>query len=353
MDKFRIDSHKLIYHIPRVYQWLKKGDVYPIFVEISLYGGCNHRCIFCAFDFLKYRPSFIKKDNIKKLIGDMSKKGIKSVLYSGEGEPLLHKDITDIIYITKKNGIDVAISTNGVFLDEYKSEKILPHLTWLRISINAAKRKSYSLIHGTNGNDLDKVIKNVKKIVKIKNKNSYSCTIGVQFLLLPQNYKEVIILANILKDIGVDYLSIKPFSPHPSSKHRFKKIDYSEYLHLKKKLELYESNQFKVIYRLHSMEKLLEKKPYRSCLGLPFFAHITAEGDVFPCNFFVGNRKFVLGNIYKNSFTEIWKSQKRRRIVKYIEDFWDVEKCRKTCRLDEINRYLWKLRNPPLHVNFI
>jgi len=52
MDKYRIDSHKLIYHIPRVSDWLNDKVVYPIYMEISPVGSCNHRCIFCAYDYI-------------------------------------------------------------------------------------------------------------------------------------------------------------------------------------------------------------------------------------------------------------------------------------------------------------
>ena len=102
MDKFRIDGHKLIYHIPRVHQWLQGKNIYPIYIEIGLYGGCNYRCIFCAFDFLKYRPDILDKRCLEKFIPQAVKKGIKAILYSGEGEPLLHKDAADIIMFTKK-----------------------------------------------------------------------------------------------------------------------------------------------------------------------------------------------------------------------------------------------------------
>ena len=35
-----------------------------------------------------------------------------------------------------------------------------------------------------------------------------------------------------------------------------------------------------------------------------------------------------------------------------MESF-NINNCRKACRLDEINKYLWMLKNPPEHVNFI
>ena len=39
-----------IYHPERVSEWLRKGDCYPIYVEIGPTNRCNHHCIFWAFN---------------------------------------------------------------------------------------------------------------------------------------------------------------------------------------------------------------------------------------------------------------------------------------------------------------
>ncbi|HAB51888.1 MAG TPA: radical SAM protein, partial [Ignavibacteriales bacterium] len=51
MDKYRIDSHKLMYHVSRINDWLEGKIIYPIYAEISPSGACNHRCTYCALDF--------------------------------------------------------------------------------------------------------------------------------------------------------------------------------------------------------------------------------------------------------------------------------------------------------------
>lgn len=353
-NNLRVDSQKLIYHVSRVHEWLQGKDIYPIYIEISLFAGCNHRCIFCAFDFLQYKPYSLDESCLKRFILEASKEGLKSILYSGEGEPLLHEDAADIIVLTKKAGIDVAVTTNGVLLDKEMAKRLLGHLSWIRMSLNAGAKKTYSIIHGTKKDDFNIVINNIKEAVKIRNKNKYSCTIGVQFLLLPQNYKEIVSLVQILTDIGVDYLIIKPYSQHPLS---FNKIDpefkYRNLLYLKEKLKRYSKKDFQIIFRQRAMEKISEKKPYKYCLGLPFAAHITAEGDVYPCNNFIGKKEFIFGNICNEAFGNIRKGKTRNEIMDRIFTEWDTKNCRKSCRIDEINRYLWELINPINHVNFI
>ena len=354
MDKYRIDSHKLIYHPKRVLDWFEGRDIYPIYIEIAPYGGCNHRCIFCALDYLGYKPVKIDTKTLKKFIDDIASKGVKSVMFAGEGEPLLNKDLPGLVRYTKEKGIDVAITTNGVLLSKDISEKILPYLSWLRISFNAGTARTYSYVHGTDPEDFETVIKNLKEAVRIKNKWGCPSTIGAQFLLLNENYKEATLLAGILKKIGADYLIVKPYSQHPLSINKLKiTLDYKKLLFIEKRLDEYIGGGFDIIFRKNTMLKIVSEKPYKKCLGLPFWAYLAANGDLYACSSFLGDKRFCYGNIYQKSFDKIWKGQKRKTIAYMIKYKWDITNCREVCRLDEINRYLWELRNPSEHVNFI
>ena len=93
-ENIRMDSHKLIYHPDVVVRWMKGENIYPIEIEISPSGACNHRCVFCAVDYMGYQPDFLDKGTILRDISQMSRSGLKSVICSGEGEPLLNKDVT-------------------------------------------------------------------------------------------------------------------------------------------------------------------------------------------------------------------------------------------------------------------
>lgn len=354
MDKFRIDSHKLMYHIDCVKNWLDGENIYPIYIEIGPSGACNQRCSFCAFDYLKYNEQFIDAKKLLVFVSEAARLGVKSIMYAGEGEPLLHKDIKEIINHTKKVGIDTALTTNGVLLNRDFCKTCLGSLSWVRVSLNAGTSRTYSKIHRASLQDFELVLDNITEAVKLKKRNNNNCTVGVQFLLLPDNYKEATILAEILKGKGADYLIIKPYSQHPMKKNKIKgALTYSDYLYLDGELQKLSDNNFKVIFRINAMRKLREKKPYKNCLGLPFWSYIDSDGNIYACSAFLGDARFIYGNINQDPFEKIWNSDKRKKIMKMMESDWDIDDCREICRLDEINRYLWELKHPPEHANFI
>lgn len=355
MDKYRIDSHKLIYHVSRVNDWLKGKTIYPIYMEISPSGACNHHCTFCALDFMKYQNRHLETGKLKKKLSELRKLGLKSVMYAGEGEPLLHKDFADIVSHTKKSGIDIAITTNGVLFNKHLTEKILGDVEWIKVSINAGTSDTYSKIHRTKPTDFDTVIKNMSYAVKIKRENGYKCTLGMQLLLLPENRHEVLLLAELAKEIGMDYLVIKPYSQHLSSKTvRYRDIKYTDYLSLSDELESVRTKDFSVVPRINTMKKWDEgRKNYSHCLALPFWSYIDAGGNVWGCSAYLGDGKFYYGNIYRSSFKDIWERERRLKSLHWIEKELDITQCRVNCRMDEINRYLHELKNPPEHVNFI
>lgn len=354
MDEYRIDSQKLIFHPQRLGSWFRGEDIYPLYVEITPYGGCNHRCIFCGLDYLGYKPLSMDSRVLKKFIRDIAARGVKSIMFAGEGEPLLNRDLPDLVVYAKEKKLDIAITTNGVLLTKPVLKKILPHLSWLRISLNAATKKSYSLIHRTNPKDFDKVIANIRQAVQMKKKYHYPCTIGAQMLLLNENYQQARLLAKILKNIGVDYLIIKPYSQHPLSLNRLKLgLNYKRLLSLQDELAKYQTKNFKLIFRKHTMLKIMRQRPYKKCLGLSFWAYLSSKGDLYACSSFLGDRRFLYGNIYKQPFDKIWKGKKRKQILNMMDRAWKIEDCREVCRLDEVNRFLWAVKHPPLHVNFI
>lgn len=351
-ENIRMDSHKLIYHPDVVSRWMKGENIYPIELEIGLTNACNHRCIFCAVDYTGYKPDRMNSGLLIKNLEELAPRGIKSIIYAGEGEPLLHKDAPDIINRTKSLGIDAAISTNGVLLTPEASKECLKSLTWVRFSIAGIMEETYNRIQRGRPGDLSKVMFHMEEAVKVKREQHLNTTLGVQLLLLPDNKDEIVQMGKELRRIGVDYFTIKPFSQHPQSQHILQ-VDYTEMLELEDAVKELQTEEYKVYFRGHSMKKLECKRCYKHCWALPFMTYVDAKGNLWPCIAFMGKEELKYGNINEKSFVEIWESEHRREIIDYFMEM-DLEKnCRELCRLDEMNRYLDELKNPGGHVNFI
>ncbi|HOX21918.1 MAG TPA: radical SAM protein [Elusimicrobiales bacterium] len=354
-DKYGIDSHKLNYHLGRVCAWQAGENIYPIYAEFSPSGACNHRCVYCGLDFMQYKPRFHDAAIITKRIAEMGRLGLKSIMFAGEGEPFLHPEMPRIANAAKAAGVDVAFTTNAVLFTPDKCDACLKSITWLKVSINAGTPETYAKIHGARAEDFNRVFENMAYAVRLKKKKKLSCALGMQLVLLPENRREVGLLAAKAKKIGLDYLVVKPYSQHPKSKTKiYSGVKYSGGEQLAGSLEKYNGGGFSVIVRLNTMKKWDQAdKGYKRCLALPFWTYVDSAADVWGCSMFLGDDKFRYGNLYKNTFREIWEGSRRKKSLAYVGNRLDASHCRVNCRMDEINRYLWRLQTPPEHVNFI
>lgn len=365
-DRYAIDSHKLIYHPQRVARFLDAGDdwekmkkIYPLYVEISPVGACNHRCTFCAVDYVGYKPVRLSLEVISRTLAEMGRQGVKSVMFAGEGEPMLHTEIDRMVMAASAAGIDSAMTTNASILSDAFIERALPLMSWIKASVNAGTAATYARIHQTRESDFEKVISNLKRMVEARRQGGYSCVLGAQIVLLPENAAEVETLARRCRDeIGLDYLVVKPYSQHAFSVTQlYQDHDYQGYDKLQSRLASMNTDSFSVIYRGNTMKKHDEGHAHRysRCHATPaFWAYIMSTGAVYGCSAYLLDPRFDYGNINESSFQDIWEGESRRKNFHYIRDELDIRECRLNCRMDEVNRYLDKLvKQNVQHVNFI
>jgi GTP 3',8-cyclase len=362
MESSNLDGHKLTQHPIEVAKWLSAGDtwegvktLYPVYVEISPFGGCNFRCSFCAVDALKYRPLKIEPDLLRSTLSVMAEKGVKSVMIAGEGEPLLYDELGSIFAHAAKVGIDTALATNASISNFESLESAARNCAWIRASVNAGDAKTHSEIHRCREDVFERVFSNLEFMVGKRNDFKSRTTLGAQAVLVETNRDSMLELAKRSREIGLDYLTVKPYSQGLDSSNRdHEHTNYDFAPELAKELREIETDRFKVHFRYNAFAKAKVKThSYSRCHSVPnFWAYVKSNGDVMGCGAFLTGEKFKYGNINEMSFDGIWEGEGRRQAHEYMRTH-DIGQCRVNCRMDKVNEYLWSLKNPAPHVNFI
>lgn len=103
-------------------------------VDMQVTGKCNLSCDFCDGAPKKYSGASLPE--IKKGIDKLVKAGLTTLNISG-GEPLVRKDISEILEYAHSHNLEVYLSTNGLLLHRYP-EKIFPYIKTLGLPLDGS-----------------------------------------------------------------------------------------------------------------------------------------------------------------------------------------------------------------------
>lgn len=355
MDTYRIDSGKIQFHPRHVADvveadtWEKARDIFPIYWEITTSAACGHRCTFCSTDAIGYPADLIDTDIIINRMQEAAALGVKSVMFAGTGEPLLHKDIDHINEEAVTAGLDTAFTTNGVLLHKLET---LSLAKWAKISLNAGTKDTYVKVHRTKEKDWDRVWANIARAAKGKGNG---CAIGIQAVVLPENVAEMPALAARAKHHGADYLVLKPYSQATFMlSHTYEGTDYKAmHEQLKWIPERYNGDGFEVIYRENAMRRESQDHSFKRCRAVPFtWIYNKADGDVYSCSAHLMDERFKIGNLNNQTFKEIWHGEKRRQNYELMKGF-PTALCRKNCRMISPNQLYHDIVEGVPHASFI
>ncbi|MBI5196783.1 MAG: radical SAM protein [Nitrospirae bacterium] len=367
MDELILDGHKLQWHKERVEAWLRGERIAPVTIDCALTRACTYKCVYCYGQLQANDIKRMTKDVIFRFLDDAAEIGVRAISFVSDGESTCSPYIYDAILRGKQNGLDMALGTNGFLLKDERLEEILPALTYLRFNVSAADPDRYAQIHGCPKKAFTKVINTMKKCVEIKKRRKLKVTLGMQMVLLPEFADQIIPLAKLGKELGVDYFVIKHCSDDEVSSLG---VDYSKYFGLVDILKEAESYSDKNYLVKVKWSKILSggKRSYSQCFGPPFIMQFSGSGLVAPCGMLFNNKykKYHIGNIADTSFKELWKGERYWEVINLIasEKFNARTMCGSLCLQHKVNEFLWelkqgktslnkKVKRTPQHVNFI
>lgn len=189
---------------------------FPSQVIIDVTEVCNLACIHCPQPLFRqskyYTGSFLSPELSTKAVDEVKKYGADTVQYirfTGEGEPLLHKNIYEMLkYAVVNSSKIVTLTTNGTIMTESRIEKLVDTgINVIDISIDAYKAETYAKIR-VNGS-LDVTRANVLNLIRASRNNHNSLKVVVSYIEQPQNRHETQDFEKFWKDNGADYVVIR------------------------------------------------------------------------------------------------------------------------------------------------
>lgn len=363
-----LDGTKIIWHRERVEAWLRGERIAPITIDCALTRACNYRCIYCYSALQENLGYPLKRDVIFRFLDDAVDIGVKAISLVSDGESTCSPYFYDTVYHARENGLDVAVGTNGILLKKEELTSLLKALTYLRFNISAGEPHRYAQIMGTREENFYKLCDIIKECVRIKRENRLEVTLGMQMVLMLNFIDQVIPLAKLGKELGVDYLVIKHCSDDEFGSLGVNYEGYARYKDILKEAEEYSDDNYLVKVKWSKIEAG-RKRIYTQCYGPPFIMQLSGSGLVAPCGMLFNERykKFHIGNIAEQSFRKLWQGKRYWEVMDYLASpkFNAQTDCGYLCLQHKVNEFLWllkkggvrlediKMRDKPQHINFI
>ena len=278
-------ENKIVHYMDEISNTKDGKDVYPVTCEIDPSNACNLNCSFCMYArYLKINRDLLPWEIYRNLITELKLLKVKSITFTGGGEPLMNPRFNDMVSKAYSLGFEIGLITNGTLLNKVEN---LDHFKFIRISLDAYDKDSYLKIKGKDF--FNKVIKNIRETA-----DSGKTDIGVSYVVCKENINGIEKIQKTFKESGIKYIQFKPAWINGE------------------KIELPESiNGDKTIVTDRYIAK--DNLP---CLIAGLIGIVGADSKVYFCCQYRGNKKFLLGDLTEDSFWNLWK--KRKEIMPYI-----------------------------------
>ena len=175
---------------------------------------CNLRCIYCMPEEgvpFQSGDRLLYKNEICKIIKIMSNLGVSKIRFTG-GEPLIRKDLLDLIQFTsqKTDISSIHLTTNGVLLSKYIKQLVKLGLDGVNISLDTLDKEKFQKITRREG--LDKVLEGLHLAIQSGIKSIKVNVVAMKDF----NNNEILDFVELTKfnDITIRFIELMPFDSH-------------------------------------------------------------------------------------------------------------------------------------------
>lgn len=181
---------------------------------------CNLHCIMCE-EHSPHNPvqqarraegrprRLMPIDLIRRVVADAATNGLREIIPSTMGEPLLYEHLEDILALCVEHGVKLNLTTNGTFPRlgaKAWAERLVPVTFDVKISWNGATKETQESI--MLGSNWEKILANVKTFIAVRDTHAANggnrCRVTFQLTFLEANVVELPDIVRLAIELGVD-----------------------------------------------------------------------------------------------------------------------------------------------------
>lgn len=269
------------------YRYAKRGvndacPIFPLHVYIEPINVCNLRCVYCGTPQLKRKRESMSLELYKVIIEEIrSNNFTQRITLTGQGEPLLHKEIAQMVKIARDSGLYVSIITNATVLDQNLGKALIrAGLDRVQCSFDSLVKEDYEKVQ-VNA-DFNKTLTNI-------------------LLFLKENHDSG----------GKVFVSI---SRVESGLVRDKKEDFEKFWYSLPVDNVFAAPLSNLQGKSPMTEQITIPRTERPLCMIPWMSlTIKAGGEITPCTHDYDN-EFVIGQMGRDKLVDVWNNEKIRTL---------------------------------------
>jgi radical SAM protein with 4Fe4S-binding SPASM domain len=249
------------------------------------------------------------------------------VALHGIGEPLLNKELPNMIRHLKIREVFVFFNSNGILLDEICQNQLIDSgLDELRISLDASSPAGYKTVR--NSDKFNLIVNNLLDFSeRIKALGVSHLKLSLWFLGTGENISELPGFVRLAADLDIKEVYLQRLvyfqdnEGHGLARSEKTLVDSNasaiELIHESYEIAERSGVQFNASGLSNPIESLQtgdrNSLPWSRCYRPTTLMYITANGNVLPCCISPFSTSdydsIILGNVFDNSLAEIWSGQ--------------------------------------------
>lgn len=290
----------------------------PMHIYIEPSNVCNLNCPFCATSSLDRTKKLIDMENFKRVIEQIVDNNWHTfirVTLTGQGEPLINKNILEMISYAKAKGIkNLEIINNATLMNKKIAKEIIDaKIDRVQFSIDSLDKAKYDILRASKNKNRSfyyDAMQNILNFLKINDENGHHTYVSISSVQTSLNKHEKDEFLKFWNQLPVDNIYL------------------SELSSLQDNSPMEEAERFTG-----------DIKDKQICLIPWITLSVKADGNIVICSHDYHNR-YPVGNIKNDKLIDVWNNEKSKKLrkslinadLKYFIDIkHNCEKCNNPC----------------------